>query len=232
MPGLPVHRQLPSLFNLMSIESVMPSSNLILCHPLLLLPSIFLSIRIFLRSQFFASGAQSIGASASTSVLPLNIQDWYPLGWTGWIYLQSKGLSRVSPTTQFKSIIFSALNLLYVPTLISIHGYWKNQALTRWTFVDKVMSLLFNMLSRFVIAFLPRGKCLLIWWLQSPSAVIMEPPKIKSVTVSILSLSICHEVMRLDAMIFIFECLVLSQLFHSPLSLSSRGSSVSVCFLP
>ena len=88
-----------SLFKLMFIVLVMPSSNLILCHPLLLLPSIFLSIRIFLRSQFFASGAQSIGASASTSVLPLNIQDWYPLGWTGWIYLQSKGLSRVSSNT-------------------------------------------------------------------------------------------------------------------------------------
>ena len=79
------------------------------------------------------------------------------------------------------------LNLLYGPTLISIHDYWKNQALTQWTFVDKVMSLLFNMLSRLVIAFLPRSKCLLISWLQSPSAVILEPPKIKSVTVSIVS---------------------------------------------
>ena len=129
-----------SLFKLMFIVLVMPSSNLILCHPLLLLPSIFLSIRIFLRSQFFASGAQSIGASASTSVLPLNIQDWYPLGWTGWIYLQSKGLSRVSPTPQFKSIIFSALNLLYVPTLASIHDYWKTIILTSQNLVSKVMS--------------------------------------------------------------------------------------------
>ena len=79
----------------------------------------------------------------------------------------------------------------------------KTIALTRWTFVSKVMSLIFNMLPRFVIAFLLRSKCLLISWLQSPSAVILEPPKIKSVTVSIVSPSICHEVMGLDAMILV-----------------------------
>ena len=76
--------------------------------------------------------------------------------------------------------------------------------LTRRTFVGKVMSLLFNMLSRLVITFLPRSKCLLISWVQSPSAVILEPPKIKSVTVSIVSPSICHEMMELDAMILVF----------------------------
>ena len=80
----------------------------------------------------------------------------------------------------------------------------KNIALTRQTFVDKGMSLLFNMLSRLVITFLSRSKCLLISWLQSPSAVISEPPKIKSVTVSIASPSICHDVMGLDAMILVF----------------------------
>ena len=80
----------------------------------------------------------------------------------------------------------------------------KTIALTRWTFVSKVMSLLFNMLSRLVITFLPRGKCLLILWLHSSSAVILEPKKIKSLSVSIVSPSICHEVMELDAMIFIF----------------------------
>ena len=80
----------------------------------------------------------------------------------------------------------------------------KTIALTRWTFVGKVMSLLFNMLSRFVIAFLPRSKCLLISWLQSSSAVIYEPPKIKSVTVSIVSTSFCHEVMGLVAMVFVY----------------------------
>ena len=80
----------------------------------------------------------------------------------------------------------------------------KTIALTRWTFVGKVVSLLFNMLSRLVIAFLPRRKCLLISWLQSPSPVILEPKKIKTVTVSIVSPSICHEVMGLDAMILVF----------------------------
>ena len=94
------------------------------------------------------------------------------------------------------------------------------------------MSLLFNMLSRLVIAFLPRSKRLLISWLQSPSAVILEPPKIKSVIVSIVSPSICHEVMGLDAMILIFGIFSLSQLFHFPLSLSSRGSLVLLHFLP
>ena len=95
--------------------------------------------------------------------------------------------------------------------------------LTRWNFVDKAMSLLFNMLSRWVITFLPRSKHLLISWLQSPSAVILEPKKIKFVAVSTVSSSICYEVMGQDVIIFFFECWVLSQLFHSPLSLSSRG---------
>ena len=83
--------------------------------------------------------------------------------------------------------------------LICIHDYWKNNSFDGWNFVGKVMSLLFNMLSRFVIAFLPRSKHLLISWLKPPSAVILEPKKIKSVTVSIVSLSICHEVMGPDA---------------------------------
>ena len=87
------------------------------------------------------------------------------------------------------------LSFLYGPILISIHDYRKKIALTRWTCVGKVMSLVFNMLSRLVIAFLPRSKHLLISWLQSPSAVILEPKKIQSVTVSIVSPSICHEVM-------------------------------------
>ena len=109
--------------------------------------------------------AKSIGASASASVLPMNTQDWSPLGWTGWISLQSKGLS----TPQFKSINSSAFSFLYRPTLTSIHDTGKTIALTRWTFVGKVMSLLLNMLSRLVITFLPRSKRLLILWLQSPS---------------------------------------------------------------
>ena len=98
-----------SLLKLMSITSVMPSNHLILCCPLLLLPSIFLSIRSFPMSQFFASGGQSVEASASASVLPMNIQDQLSLGWTGWISLQSKGLSSIfSNTTVQKHQFFSA----------------------------------------------------------------------------------------------------------------------------
>ena len=113
-------------------------------------------------------------------------------------------LKESSPTPQFKSINSSVLSFLHSPTLMSIHDPGKTIALTRQTFVDKVMSLLFNMLSRLVITFLPRSKHLLISWLQSPSAVILEPPKIKSFTVSIVSPSICHEVMGPDAMILVF----------------------------
>ena len=98
----------------------------------------------------------------------------------------------IKPASSFESINFSALSILYDPILTSIHDYWKTIALTIWTFVGKIMSLLFNKLSRLVIAFLPRKKHLLISWLQSPSAVILEPPKIKSVTVSIVSPSFCH----------------------------------------
>ena len=92
-PGLPVHHQLQKFTQtFMSIESVMPSNHLILCGPLLLPPSIFPSIRVFSNESSFTSGGQSIGVSASASVLPMNIQDWFLLGWTGWISLESKGL--------------------------------------------------------------------------------------------------------------------------------------------
>ena len=100
-----------SLLRLTSIESVIPSNHLILCQPLLLLPSIFPSIRSFPTSQFFASGGQSIGVSASASVLPMNIQDWFPLGWTDWIFLQSKGLSRVFSNTTVQKHQFFGLQL-------------------------------------------------------------------------------------------------------------------------
>ena len=158
----------------------------------------------FPMSQFLTSGGQSIGASASTSVLPINIQDLSPLGWTGWISLQSKGLSRAFSNITIQKHQFSVLNFLYCPILTSIHDYWKTIALTRWTFVSKVMSLLFNMPSSLVIAFLPRSKLLFISWLQSPSAVILEPQKIKSANFSIISQSICHEMMGLDVMILVF----------------------------
>ena len=94
--------------------------------------------------------------------------------------------------------------LLYCPTLTSVHDYWKNQFTDIWTLVGKVMSLLFSMLSRFVITFLSRSKHLLISWLQSPSAVVLEPKKTKSLTVSIVFPSICYEVMGPDAMILVF----------------------------
>ena len=139
----------------------------------------FLASGSFPMSQFFASGGQSIGVSVSASVISMNIQDWFPLGWTGWISLQFKGLSRVFSNITVQSINSSALSFLYSPTPAFIHDYWKNIALTRWTFVGKVMSFLFNMLSRLVIAFLPRSKCLLVSWLQSPSAVILESPQNK-----------------------------------------------------
>ena len=96
------------------------------------------------------------------------------------------------------------LSFLYSPTLTSICDYWKNQALSTWTFVGKVMSLLINLLDRLVLTFLPRSKRLLISWLQSPSAVILEPKKIKSGTVSTVSPSICHDVMGPDTMILDF----------------------------
>ena len=115
-----------SLLKPISIESVMPSNHLILCHLLLHLPSVFPSIRVFQMSQLFASGGQSIGASTSTSVLPVNIQDWFPLGCTSWIFLLSKDSQESSPTPQFKSINSSVLSFLYGPNLISIYDYWKN----------------------------------------------------------------------------------------------------------
>ena len=153
-------------------------------------------------SQFFASGGQCIGASAS--VLPMNIQGWFPLGLTGLISLLAKGLSRVfSNTTVQKHLWCSAffmvqLSYLYMTTEKTI-------ALTRRTFISKAdLYLLFNTLSRFFIAFLPRSKCLSISWLQSPSAVILEPKKIKSVSVSIVSPSVCYEGMGPDAMMWSF----------------------------
>ena len=108
----------------------------------------------------------------------------------------------------------------------------KTMALTTWTFAGKLMSLLFNILSRLVINFLPRSKRLLISWLLSLSAVILEPIKIKSATISTVSQSICHEVMGPDAVILVFWMLSFKPTFHSPLSFSSRGFLVPLHFLP
>ena len=153
------------LLKLMSIESVMPFNNIILCHPLLLCLQSFPASGSFQMSQFFTSGGQSIGTSALASVLPMNIQDCFPLGLTGLISLQAKGLLRVFSNTTVQNINSSVLNF---PLVQLSHPYTttgKTIALTRLIFVRKVMSLLFNMLSRLVIAFLPRSKQVLISWL-------------------------------------------------------------------
>ena len=123
----------------------------------------------------------------------------------GWLCLLAvQGSLRGLLQQQFKSINSSVLSVLYSPTLTSICDNGKTIVFTRQSFAGKVMSLIFNMLSKLIIAFLPRSKRLLISWLQLPSAVILEPPKIKSVTVSIASPSICHEVMEPDAKILVF----------------------------
>ena len=161
-----------SLHKLMSIELVMPSNHLILCHLLLLPPLIFPSIRVFSNESVLLISCQSFGVSASTSVLPMNIQDRFPLGWTS-----PRDCQKSSPTPQFKSISSSALSFFMVQLSHPYMTTGKTTALIRQTFVGKVMSLLFTMLSRLVIAFLPRSKRLLISWLQSPSEVILEPHK-------------------------------------------------------
>ena len=123
----------------------------------------------------------------------MNTQDWSPLEWTGWISFQSKGLTRVFSNSTVQEHQFFGAQL---SSQSNSHPYMttgKTIALTRQTFVGKVISLIYNMLSRLVISFLPRSKRLLISWLQSPSAVILEPPKIKSDTVSTVSPSISHE---------------------------------------
>ena len=153
-------------------------------------------------SQLFASGGQSTGVSASTSVLPMNTQGLISLrmGWLDLLAVQGTLKSFLQHHSSKSSILqHSAFFIVQLSHPYMTTG--KTIVLTRWTFVDKVMSLLFNMLSRVVITFLPRSKHLLISWLQSPSAVILEPKKIKSDTVSP---SISHEVMEQDAMIFVF----------------------------
>ena len=188
----------------MSIESVMPSNHLILCHLLLLLPSIFPSIRDFQMSQPSPSGDQSIGVSTSTSVLPMTPGlTSFRMDWLDLLGVQGTFKSLLQHHSSKASILW---RLAFFLVQLS-HPYMttgKTIALTRWTFVGKVMSLLYNILSRLVITFLPRSKHLLISWLQSPSAVILEPRKIKSSTVSTVSPSICHEVMGPDAMILVF----------------------------
>ena len=187
----------------MSIESVCHLTILSSAVPFFSCLQSFPASGSFPMNWLFASGGQSIGVSAS--VLPANIQDWFPLGLTAWISLLSKGFSRViSSTTVWKHRFFGAQPSLWSNSHIPYMTSGKTTALTIQAFVSKVTALLFNMLSRLVTAFLPRSKRLLISWLQSPSAVILDPKKIQSITVSIVSPSICHEMMEPDAIIFLF----------------------------
>ena len=150
---------------IISTESVMPSNHLILFHPFSSCPQTFPASWSFPVSQLFTSGGQSFEASVSAPVLPMNIQGWFPLELRDLLFFLSRGLSRVfSRTTVWKHQFFGAEHF-YGPTLISVHDYWKTVALTIWTFASEVMCLFFNMLSGFVIAFLPRSKHLLISWL-------------------------------------------------------------------
>ena len=196
---------LRSLLKLMSIELMMPSNHLILCCPLFLLPSVFPSIRVFssesvlhIRWPKYWSFSFSISPFNECSGLISFRMDWLDL-----LAVQGtlKGLLQHHSS---KASVFRHSALFKVQLSHPYMSTGKAIALTRWTFVRKVISLLFNMLSRFVIVFLPRSKHLLISWLQSLSTVVFEPKKIKSVTVSIVCPSICHEVMGPDAMILVF----------------------------
>ena len=184
-----------SLLKFMPIESRMLSNHLILCWPLVFLHSIFPSMRIF-SNELALHIKWSKYWSFSFSISPSN-------EYSGLISLRMDWLDLLEVQGSLKSLLqhhSSKASILQCSAFFIVqlsHPHMtpaKTIALIRWTFVGKVMSLLYNMLSRLVRAFLPRSKCLLISWLQSPSAVILEPPKIKSVTVSIVSPSICHEV--------------------------------------
>ena len=183
----------------------MPSNHLILCHPLLLLPSIFPSIRVFsnesvlhIRWPTYWGFSFSISPSNEYSGRISFRMDWLDL-----VAIQGTLKSLLQHHSSKASIL--SCSAFFIVQLS--HPYMttgKTKGLTRQTFVGKLMSLLFTMLSRLVMAFHPRSKHLLISWLQSPSAVILEPRKRKSVTVSTVSPSICHEMMGPDDMIFVF----------------------------
>ena len=178
----------------------MPSNHLILCNPLLLLPSIFPSIRVFSnelasRIRWPENWSFSFNISASNEYSGLI---YFRMDWLDLLAVQGTLKSLLQHHSSKASILrCSAFFIVQLST--SIHDHWKNHS-----FIGKVISLLFNMLSRLVKAFLPKGKHLLISWLQSPSAVILGCKKIKSVTVTIVFPSICHQVMGPDAMILVF----------------------------
>ena len=193
----PCPSQTPGVYsNSCPLSPVMPSNHLILCHPLLLLPSVFHSIRVFsnesvvcMRWPEYWSFSFIISPSNEHPGLISFRMDWLDLhAVQGTLKSLFQHYSSKTSILQHSAFFIVQLSHPYMTT-------GKTIALTRWTFVNKVMSLLFNMLSRLVITFLPRSKHLLISWLHSQPAVMLEPPKIKSATVSTVSLSICHEVM-------------------------------------
>ena len=190
----------------------------------------FPSIRVFsnelaLHSRWSKYCSFSISPSNDYSGLIFFRIDWFDL-------FAIQGTQKSSLTPQFKSTNSSVLSFLYGPTLTYMTT-GKTIALPTWTFDGKVMSLFFNMPSMLVIAFLPKSKHLLISWTQSPFAVILEPKKRKSVSISIVSPFICHEMMGPDAIIFVFfGCWTWNQLFHCPLLLSSTVFLVALHFLP
>ena len=194
------------LLEFMSIESMMPSTRLIFCFPLILLPSIFLSIRVFSngsalcirRPKYWSfSFSFSINPSNEYSVLNSFRIDCFDLP-----AVQGTLKSLLQHHYLKASVLWCLVFMVQLSHPYMTAG--KTIALTTWTFVSEVMALFFNMLFRFVITFPPKSKCLLISWLHSLSVVILELEKMKSVTVSIFSPSICHEVMGPDAMILVF----------------------------
>ena len=185
-----------------------------LCHPLLLLPSIFPSIRVFsnesvLHIRWPNYWSFSISPSNEYSGLISFRTDWFDL-----FAVQGTHKSLLQHHSSKASVFwFSAFFMVQLSHPYMTTG--KTIVLTRWAFVGKVMSLLFNTLSRLVIAFLPRSKHLLISWLQSPSTMILEPKKIKTVTVSIVSPSVYHEVKGPDVMILVFWMLSFKPAFST-----------------
>ena len=194
-----------ALFKLMSIQSVMPSNHLVLCCPLLLSRSIFPSIRVFSNKSVFHIRWPKYW-SFSFNISPSNEHPGlicFRMDWLDLLAIQETLKSLLQHHSSKASILqHSAFFIVQLSYPYMTTG--KTIALTRRTFLGKVTSLLFNVLSRLVITFLSRSKCLLISQLQSPSAVSLEPLEIKSVTVSTVSPSICHEVMGPDAMILVF----------------------------
>ena len=216
----------------MSIRLVMPSNHLIFCHPLLFLPSIFPSIRVFSKELVLCIRWPKYW-SFCFSISPFN-------EYSGLISFRIDWLDLFAVQGTLKSLPqhhSSKASILWHSTFFVVQlscPYMTTGKNHSFGYIDLCWqsNLLFNMLSRLIITFLPRSKRLLISWLQSPTAVILEPPRIKSLTISIVSPSICHEVRGPDAMILVFWMLSFKPIFSLSSLLSSGGSLVLLCFLP